>query len=431
MADTAQLSEVDGMARSRRRPLIAGVIGNFVEWYDFAIYGYLTVALSKNFFPGEGIGPILSTFAVFAVAFLFRPIGGLVLGSLGDKIGRRSALAGVVLTISIATTLVGVLPTYAQIGWLAPVLLLALRCVQGFAAGGEYGGASSFLYEYAPRHRRGLFGGLLGFSTYLSFLAGSVFAFGLGSALSEQAMTSWGWRIPFLAAAPIGLVGLYLRMRIDDTPEFREVRRAGAVEHAPLRRSIASQWRKIVLLLGFLISNAVGPYLLITYVPTYLKTSVGLTDRQSLVAQCGALALICVLLPLCGALSDRVGRKPLMLTSTLLYLITPLPAFLLFRIPSVATAFTGMALIVLAQAASVAITAVVISEMFPTKVRYSSASVSYNVAYMLFGGTAPLVATWLVAVTGTALAPAFYVMAIAVVSTVFVFLLPETLRTKR
>ncbi|QIZ38565.1 MFS transporter [Saccharopolyspora sp. ASAGF58] len=173
------------------------------------------------------------------------------------------------------------------------------------------------------------------------------------------------------------------------------------------------------------------PYLLITYIPTYLKTSVGLTDRQSLIAQTASLVLICLLLPVCGGLSDKVGRKPLMLASTILYVATPLPAFLLFREPSVAAAFGGMALIVLAQAASTAIAAVVISEMFPTRGRYSSASISYNVAYMLFGGTAPLVATWLVSATGSTLVPAYYVMVIAAVSTVFVFLLPETLRAQR
>lgn len=421
----------DDQGISRFRPLAAGVIGNFVEWYDFGIYGYLSIALSKNFFPGHGMGPLLATFGVFGVAFVFRPLGGLIFGSLGDKLGRRSILAGIVLMISISTALIGVLPTYAQIGWLAPVLLIVLRSVQGFAAGGEYGGASSFVFEYAPLHRRGIFGGVLALSTYLSYLTGSLFVFGLGATLSEQAMTSWGWRLPFLAAAPLGLVGLYLRMRVEETPEFREVRSEAEVEKAPLRASFSGQRRRIVVLFGFLISNAVGPYLLTTYIPTFLKGSGGLNSAQVFIALSAVLVMMCLLLPVGGWLSDRVGRKPIMAASTILFVLTPLPAFLLFQTPSVAAAFGGMALIAIGQVASTGIAAVVISELFPTTVRYSSASITYNLAYMLFGGTAPLIATWLVTLTGSSLAPALYLMTIAAISTVFVGLLPETSPTSR
>jgi MFS transporter, MHS family, proline/betaine transporter len=427
----AQVIRGHGDTGAPRRPLVAGVFGNFVEWYDFAIYGYLAVALSKNFFPGEGVGPILSTLAVFAVAFVFRPLGGLVLGSLGDKVGRRSILALVVVGSSVATTAIGLLPTFTQAGWIAPALLIVLRAAQGFAAGGEYAGASSFIFEYAPADRRGLVGGALALSTYAAFLVGSVVAFGIGGALSDQAMLSWGWRIPFLVAAPLGLVGLYLRLKVDETPEFREVLKESAVERAPLRQALASQRRKIILLLGFLATNAVGPYLLITYVPTYLKTDMGFSDGQSLAALSGALVLICALLPAFGALSDRIGRKPVMLTSTILYVVAPLPAFLLLGIPSSVAAFGGMALLVIGQAASISVTAVVLSEMFPTNVRYSSGSFSYNIASMIFGGTSPLIAAALVAATGTPLAPAVYVMVVAAVSTVFVLFLPETHSAKR
>lgn len=428
---TTDTAETGGTRPSARRPLAAGIIGNFVEWYDFGIYGYLAVAISRNFFPGHGVGPLLATFAVFGVAFVFRPLGGLVLGSLGDKVGRRSVLAGVVLTISVATALVGILPTYDQIGWLAPVLLVVLRSIQGFAAGGEYGGASSFVFEYAPVERRGLLGGILGMSTYMAFLAGSVFAFAVGAILSEEAMMSWGWRLPFLAAVPIGLVGLYLRMRVEETPEFRAARQDKAVEDAPLRASLRGQRRRIVVLFGFLISNAVGPYLLITYIPNYLQSAGLLTSERALLATSLALVLVCVLLPASGWLSDRVGRKPLMAASTILSIVTPLPAFYLFQTPTITSALAGMALIAVGQAASVAITAVVISEMFPTKVRYSSASLTYNLAYMLFGGTVPLIATWLVSSTGSPFAPAVYVMAIGAVSTVFVVFLPETAPPRR
>lgn len=409
-----------------RRPMAAGVIGNFVEWYDFGIYGYLAFALAANFFPGKGTGPLLSTFAVFGIAFLFRPLGGLIIGPIGDRVGRKATLAVIVLTISVATALIGILPTYDQIGWWAPIALVVLRSVQGLAAGGEYGGASSFVFEYAPKEHRGFLGGFLGVSTYFAFLVGSLFAFGLRTGLSEEAMLEWGWRIPFLAALPIGIVGLYLRSRVEESPEFRAVQRQGAVRTNPLRASLSEQRGLIFLLTGFLASNAVGPYLLITYIPTFLGRKEGLKPVQVLIATATTLFVICLLLPVAGHLSDRLGRKPIMLASTILYVLTPLPAFLLFGTSDTLLTLVGMLLIGVAQVASIAVTAVVIAEIFPTALRYSSASISYNVAYAIFGGTAPLVATWLVAASGSNLAPAYYVMVIAGLSTLFVLKLPET-----
>jgi MHS family proline/betaine transporter-like MFS transporter len=412
---------------SLKKPLMAGLIGNFIEWYDFGIYGYLAVYLAANFFTGEGLVPLLATFATFAVAFLFRPLGGLFFGSLGDRYGRKLALTLVVLGISVATLGIGLLPTQAQIGALAPVLLLVCRSIQGFCAGGEYAGASSFLFEYAPKHRRGLFGGFLGMSTYAAFLAGAAFSYALSSNLSAEDMHSWGWRIPFLLGAPLGLVGLYIRLRIEETPAFTKVEEAHEKVERPLRTALRENWVRIVILTGFLFSNAVGPYLLITYIPSYLTKSIGLTPAHSLETQSWALVIMLILLPIFGRLSDTIGRKPIMLTSALLYIATPLPAFLLFGTGGTTEAFFGQVLIVVAQAASIAITAVVLCEMFPTKVRYTCAAVSYNTAYMLFGGTAPLVATYLVEVTGDKLSPAYYVMIVAAISAVFVTRLPETL----
>ncbi|QIZ36528.1 MFS transporter [Saccharopolyspora sp. ASAGF58] len=409
------------------RTLAAGMIGNFVEWYDFGVYGFLALPLAHNFFPGDGAGPLLATFAVFGVAFFFRPLGGLILGPLGDRIGRRTTLAWVVLTISAATMILGLLPTYHQVGWLAPILLVLLRCAQGFAAGGEYGGATSFIFEFSPRRRRGYYGGLLGLSTYLAFFVGTVIAFGLSAAIGGDAMNDWGWRIPFLLAAPIGLIGLYLRLRVADTPDFARAKNDESLESSPLRTTLRTHGKRILLLFGFLTSNAVGPYLLITYLPAYLRTTVGIVNEGGLLlAQASALLLACILMPLFGRLSDAVGRRPIMLTSTVLYATTSIPAFLLFETRNIAGVALGLALIAVGQAASVAITAVVIAEMFPTTVRYSAASVSYNLAYLVFGGTAPLVATWLVASSGWSIAPAAYMTCIAVAASIFVLTLPET-----
>lgn len=416
-------TDAPGSKRELTRHMVAGGVGNFVEWYDFGIYGFLSFALAKNFFTGDGVGPMLATFAVFGVSFVCRPIGAVVFGHLGDRIGRKGVLSIVVLTIAIATGLVAFLPTYEQVGWLAPFLLVLLRCVQGFAAGGEYGGASSFVFEHAPKHLRGMFGGILGVSTYLAYLAGASLAFGLSAGLSEEAMMAWGWRIPFFIAIPLGIIGLYIRTHVQDTPEFEEIR-----DETPptLQQTVSAQWKNILLLFGFIISNAVGPYLLVTYIPTYLKTSGRLTDGETLIAQAAALILVCILLPVFGWLSDRVGRRAVMVVSTIMYVVVPVPAFTLIQSSEGFAVFIGLALLAIAQAASTSVTAVLICELFPTAMRVGSSSIAYNLAYALFGGTAPFIATWLVAQTGVDIAPAFYVIAVAAASTIFVFLLPET-----
>lgn len=412
--------------RSVRKPFAAGVIGNVVEWYDFGIYGYLSIYLAANFFKGDGAIPILAIFATFAVGFVFRPLGGLFFGSFGDRHGRKNALAIVVIGISAATLGIGLLPTVAQIGWLAPVLLVAFRSIQGFCAGGEYAGASSFLYEYAPRRHRGLFGGFLGVSTYVAFLIGSLLSWALAANLSQADMNDWGWRIPFLLAGPLGIVGFLIRYRIEDTPKFHEISSGEEIQDRPVRFALSKNRLMIVLLTGFLFSNAVGPYLLITYVPAYLTRSVGFSASEALRFSTMVVILMIVLLPIVGAISDRVGRKPVMLASTILYVLVPIPAFSLISAGDPTGVIVGQALLAVAQSVSTGIAAVVISEIFPVRVRYTGASISYNTAYVIFGGTAPFVATYLVDITGNVLMPAYYVVVIALISTLFALKLPET-----
>lgn len=409
-----------------RKQFTAGIIGNIVEWYDFGIYGYLSIYLAANFFKGDGAIPILATFATFAVGFVFRPLGGLFFGSFGDRHGRSKTLAIVVIGISAATLGIGLLPTVAQVGWLAPVLLVGLRSIQGFCAGGEYAGASSFLYEYAPTRRRGLFGGFLGASIYVAFIIGSLLSWTLAANLSEADMNSWGWRIPFLLAGPLGIVGFLIRRQIEDTPEFHKISSGDEIQDRPIRSALSNNRSMIILLTGFLFSNAVGPYLLITYVPAYLTRSAGFSASAVLRYSTIVVILMIVLLPIVGAISDRIGRKPVMLASTVLYVLVPIPAFSLIGAGDPTGVIVGQALLAVAQSASTGIAAVVISEIFPIRVRYTGASISYNTAYVIFGGTAPFVATYLVDVTGNILMPAYYVGIVALISTLFVLKLPET-----
>ena len=257
-----------------RRVIIGASIGNAVEWFDFAIYGFLATSIAASFFPsGNDAAALLKTFAIFAAAFFMRPLGGFVFGPLGDRIGRQRVLALVILLMSGSTVAIGLLPTYTMIGVAAPLLLLALRCLQGFSAGGEYGGGAVYLAEYASDRRRGLIVTSIAWSGVVGFLVGSVTVTVLQVVLPAAAMDSYGWRIPFLLAGPLGLVGLYIRLRLTDTPEFTRLQQADKVAESPLREALRTSWPAILQVIGLMIVFNVGYYVVFTYLPTYfIKT---------------------------------------------------------------------------------------------------------------------------------------------------------------
>ena len=268
-----------------RKVLTASFIGNFVEWFDYASYGYFATVIAIAFFPE--IAPsaaLLATFAVFAISFVVRPIGGIVWGAIGDKIGRRTALSWSILIMSGATTLIAVLPSYAQVGILAPVLLLVVRMVQGFSASGEYAGATSFIAEYSPISKRGFYTSMVPASTAAGLLAGSLMSAGLFYILSPEQMQSYGWRLPFLLAAPLGVVGLYIRLKLEDTPKFRELEKSHHVEATPVRELFTTYRRQIAIAFGATCLNAVGFYLILSYMPTYLITEMGMGQTESFIA---------------------------------------------------------------------------------------------------------------------------------------------------
>src|SRR3712207_80113 len=230
-----------------RRAIVGASVGNTVQWFDFATYSFLATTLAVVFFPPcNPSAALLSTVAVFAAAFFVRPLGGIVFGPLGDKIGRQRVLATVIILMSVSTFVIGLLPSYATIGIVAPILLVVARCLQGFSAGGEFGGASTFLAEYSPDDRRGFLVSWLEFSTLIGFILGSSLVLLLTTALSEGAMTAWGWRVPFLLAGPLGLVGIYIRLRLEDTPEFRALESTGQVSSSPFRETFVENWKQIL-----------------------------------------------------------------------------------------------------------------------------------------------------------------------------------------
>lgn len=417
--------------KALRRAASASFMGNFVEWFDYAAYGYLATVIALTFFPQtDKATGLLATFAVFALSFIVRPLGGLVWGHFGDKYGRRSALSWSILIMSVSTFCIGILPTYNHIGLWASALLFLIRLFQGFSASGEYAGASAFLAEYAPEGKRGLYTSIVPASTAAGLLFGAVFVAGLHSWMSVEDLHSWGWRLPFLLAAPFGLVGRYIRMSLQDTPKFLEMeKRLEAKEcatHAPVRELLTLHRRSVITGIGVTCLNAVAFYLLLSYMPTYLSTGMGMSESDSFMASTVSLATYIGLIFLMGKLSDLFGRKTMLLTASVLFLALTWPLFgMLNNQPLV--------VILMIQIAFGAILAMndgtlpcFLAEIFPTRVRFSGFVFSFNIANAVFGGTAPFIATWLIQLTGNKMAPAWYLLAAAAVALIAMLASRET-----
>jgi MHS family proline/betaine transporter-like MFS transporter len=415
-------------ARSRRRAALAAGVGNFMEWFDFAVYGFFAAIMAEVFFPSSSASVgILSSLAVFGVAFFFRPVGGLVLGSLGDRRGRRFALALSVLLMGITTTLIGVLPSYEAAGVLAPVGLVVLRCLQGFSAGGEWTGAAAFLLESSPRRRRGLIGSVISATAALATVAGSLVALLLQSTVSAEAMLSWGWRIPFLIAAPLAIVGLYVRLKLDETPVFQQLKANDKVVAQPLRSAGKRDLKPMLLTVAFAAVQGLGFYYLATYVVNYLSQTVQLSRTSALTLSAIGLIIYAIMCPVAGMISDRFGRRRVNLAGSAGYIVLGLPAFVLMGQGSVASVLLGMLLLILPQSLVSVTTVVMLVELFPASTRASGSATGFNIALAFVAGPGPFVASAIASATGSSVWPASYLVLVAVVATVFLAkFLPET-----
>ncbi|MQT50727.1 MULTISPECIES: MFS transporter [unclassified Pseudomonas] len=426
-----QQLELSSERKALRRAATASFLGNFVEWFDYAAYGYLATIIALTFFPQtDAATGLLATFAVFALSFIVRPIGGLVWGHFGDKYGRRSALAWSILIMTVSTFCIGLLPGYNHIGLWAPALLLLIRLVQGFSASGEYAGASAFLAEYAPQGKRGFYTSIVPASTAAGLLFGAVFVAGLHALMTVENLHDWGWRLPFLLAAPFGLVGRYIRVSLQDSPKFLEMeKRLEAKEcatHAPIRELLTVHRRAVVIGIGVTCLNAVAFYLLLSYMPTYLSTEMGMSESDSFIASTVSLATYIGLIFLMGKMSDRFGRKTMLVAASVLFLLLTFPLFGMLGNPS-------LVVILMIQIAFGAILAMndgtlpcFLAEIFPTRVRFSGFAFSFNIANAVFGGTAPFIATWLIQLTGNKMAPAWYLLAAAAVALIAMLASRET-----
>lgn len=405
---------------AHKRALIAGSIGNFIEWYEFAVYGFLATVIARNFFQLAGEAPLtglILTYASFAIAFFFRPLGAIIFGRIGDRIGRKPTLIIVLVMMTLATTAIGLVPVYASIGIAAPLILTGLRILQGLFAGGEYGGAVSLMTEFAPRGKRGLYGAWQSFTVALGLLAGAGIVALISVVLSPEELYAWGWRLPFFLAIPMGGVALWLRVKMEETPGF--LRQQKQQQQYPQPTANVGQTLKAILTgIGRLMVWSAAGYTYLVIMPAYLQSSLHTGFNQALlIAVISNIGFAMTILP-AGILSDKWGRRNVMVVAAVLLLILALPLLKILQAES--STLLVKALVVLVAGGLVGMLAgpgpAMLSEMFPTKVRYTGLGLAYSLSNAIFSGCAGLIVTGLIKQTGNLDIPAYYVMATAVVS---------------
>lgn len=418
-----------------RRATTAAAVGNCMEWYDFGVYSYLAATIGAQFFPSADPGlQLIASFSTFAIAFLVRPLGGLVFGPLGDRVGRTRILAVTMLFMAAGTFAIGLIPSYASIGVAAPILLLVARMVQGFSTGGEYGGASTFTAEYAPDSRRGFFCSFLDFGTFIGYAVGSGVVTVMTLALSETDMDSWGWRIPFLVAGPLGAVGLYIRLKLEDTPAFKAQldthqdtmdQREHTQWHS-LWIAVTRYWRPLVVCAGLVLLYNVTNYMVTAYLPSYLTEVLG---RRAFFADMLILAgmlLVVATITFVGRAADHWGRRSTFAIGGVAQVVLAVPCFLLIRSAGTVLPLFGVLVLSLVLAFYAGTSAATLPALFPTHIRYTAMGIGFNVSVAAFGGTTPLLTETLVNWTGDEMLPAYYLVVAGLIGLVAVVFLPET-----
>lgn len=402
--------------KSRNTQIAAAVIGNALEWYDFVVYGFLTVIISRLFFPAESeYASLLLTMATFGVGFFMRPVGGVLIGMYADRKGRKAALQLIIGLMTLSMAIIAFAPPYAAIGIAAPLMMVFARLLQGFATGGEFASATSFLVEMAPPGRRGFYGSLQMVGQSLAALTGAIAGALVTRGLSPEQIDSWGWRLPFIFGLLIGPVGIYIRRYLDETADFLDSRKAQAGPGAP-KFSIVQHARSIAVTFGLVICGTISFYVVLVYMPTFAKTQLGIPLADAFVAQVTGLVCLTLVIPVCGALSDRIGRKPILMAAAIAYFVLLYPLFdWVHSAPSLMRLTIMQAVLCSLVGVFFGAISTALAEQFPTGVRSTGLAIGYNFAVMLFGGFAQFIVTWLIRVTGSPLAPAYYVMFGAVI----------------
>lgn len=417
--------------KQTRRILIASLVGSSIEWFDYFLYGTVAaLVFNQLFFVNEDptVGLLLA-YASFALAFFIRPFGGVIFSHIGDRIGRKKTLVLTLSLMGIATFGMGLLPTYQAIGVWAPILLITLRLVQGLGIGGEWGGALLLAVEYAPPEKRGLFGSIPQMGVTIGMLMGTI-ALWVMTLLPEESFMTWGWRVPFILSALLVIFGLWIRKGIDETPEFKKVQESGDIPKLPIADTLKYHWREVLIAIGAKVVETAPFYIFSTFVVSYATTNLGYTRTTTLTAVMIATVVTTILIPIMGNLSDKVGRKKLYVAGTVGMALFAFPYFWMIQQGSVAlliiATVIGLGII---WAPITAVLGTMFSEIFDAKVRYTGISLGYQIGAALAGGTAPLVATALLARFDNSYVPvALYIVFTALISLVAIWAVKDRSR---
>jgi MHS family proline/betaine transporter-like MFS transporter len=435
-----KVSHVNVVDHSRLKKALGGtIVGNTMEWYDVGVFGYLITTMGPVFLPdADKTVQTLFLLGTFAATFVARPLGGVFFGWLGDKIGRQRVLAMTLILMAASTFAVGLLPSYAMVGMLAAALLVFTKLIQGFSTGGEYAGATTFVSEHSPDKHRGFFASLLDMGSYLGFAIGAALVSILQVTLGQPVMEEWGWRLPFLIAGPLGLIAIWFRLKIEESPTFQATLDAkelaatdpsspdeSASSNGPLK-TFKAHWRGIIVAMILVAAaNSLG-YALTSYMPTYLTSTKGYDELHGTLLTIPILVIMSLCIPLTGRLSDKIGRRPVLWMGSASAVLLSIPAFLLIGVGEIWSTLLGLALIALPVTFYVANLASALPALFPTESRYGAMGIAYNFSVAIFGGTTPFIIAALIATSGDDMMPAYYLMGTSVAGGIAIFFLRES-----
>lgn len=412
-------------AESSRKAVVATAVGNAMEWFDFGIYSYLAATIGQVFFPeASGTMQLVYSFATFAVAFIVRPIGGIFFGMLGDRMGRKKILAMTLILMAIATLSIGLIPGYAAIGSTATVLLLVARLVQGFSTGGEYAGAMTFIAESTPDKKRGFMSSGLEVGTLVGYIAGAGLVTALTYILGQETMLEWGWRIPFFIAAPIGLIGFYLRNKLEETPAFEAMESEKSEDkeddYASVKDILQFHWKPILIGMIIVFFYNVVNYTVLSYMPSHLTAVLGYGEAEGLLLIVIVMVIMIPIVLLMGYFSDRIGAKKIIQGGLIGLVLLSVPSFLLIGSGNTLLVFLGLMILAVFSSSFQGTMPSLLPSLFFTKVRNGALAITYNISASLFGGTTPLIVSWLISQTNNRLVPAYYVIFASIIGIIVV-----------
>ena len=406
-----------------KKVVVAGMVGNGLEWYDFALYGCLAAMLSTQFFPDSDPSvALIKTYGIFAAGFVMRPVGALFFGFLGDKYGRKMALAASILLMAIPTGLIGILPTYAQIGLLAPISLAILRLLQGVALGGEFSGSITYVVEHSPKKHRVLAGSTSIISLMLGVLLGSLVATVTAKVMGEAAFADWGWRIPFILGFFIGLIGLYIRSHLHESPEFVEAQETKNISERPVRELFTQHWKGILASTGFYMAVTIPFYLLTVFMNGYMEKFLGYSAGDAFLINTISMLTTTLVLPFAAMAADRRGVRPVLMIALVAMLFAAVPIYMLLDSGNFMLALLGQILFGVVLGIYIAPIPTVLVDIFPTRIRFTGMAVACNLCAATFGGTTPMFTAWMINTTGNHLMPAFYIIFSVLVSMLTMYL---------